>query len=490
LPLFAYLYKFMRQVPFCLQVLLLVLCLHWPCSLDAQGEDKNQNKYWHYRHRLVHDFMVVGSEPGQSIPAGVRNLWNGSGLHFGDAPVYIGYYIGVLATEYSLLKTSGANTDQTLTELYYALEALNRLDDTAEKYWNPGETKKDRNGFMLECDVPADFCKRYDRELNFSSNAVARPSVTQMAKVDYIEAPSSPERRMMSTCSQDHLACLLMGLALDVKYMSDSLHFRDCISGQEKSYLFRSMGLEISTRIMEYIHRGPYGGSRWTLHVPDGRRISNGKGGNALFNSYGFAKAGYAITGKKYEDFSCRITHFYWKSIYIFPFFTRLHPDDMLFGLELSAIGDSWNGGAGRKSTLSRIQRVGNYAGGMFYADNKYGWDLFYGSVYCLLHDSAGAAFRINTPEVFRTILDAAPYSGPYFHGAKELPEMGWAGSSGRFYDHPPNQLLGKEQFQGNYNGLDYMLFYNMYRLLELKNGRQVPQEQPYFISPEFKPGY
>jgi hypothetical protein len=471
-------------------LLLLFFYLYPCCWLKAQGDEQNLHKYWHYRHRLVHDFMVVGPDSGQSIPAGVRNLWNGSGLHFGDAPVYLGYYIGVLSTEYSLLKQSGSNTDQTLTELFYALEAVNRLDDNAEKYWNPEQKTTSRNGFMLECDVPADFCKHYAHQLNFSSNAAARPGLIQATKVDYIEGPSNPERRMMSTCSQDHLACLLMGLALDVKYMSDSLHFQDLVLGQDRIYSFQREALDISSRIMEYIHHGPFGGSSWTLHVPGGKRISNGKGGNARFNSYGFVKAGYAITGKKYDDLSSRLTHLYWRSIYVLPFFTRLHPDDLLFGLELSAIGDSWNGAGGRKSTLSRIQQVGNYAGGLFYADNKYGWDLFYGSVYCLLHDSAAAAFRLSAPAAFCAILDAAPFSGPYFHGGTELAGMGWAGSSGRFYDHPPNQLLGKEQFQGNYNGLDYMLFYNMYRLLKIKNRMQTQSDILYTRTAEFQPGY
>jgi hypothetical protein len=46
-------------------------------SLCAQDDLANLQKYWHYRHRLVNYFMIVGEGPGMSLPADIRN-WNGS----------------------------------------------------------------------------------------------------------------------------------------------------------------------------------------------------------------------------------------------------------------------------------------------------------------------------------------------------------------------------------------------------------------------------
>jgi hypothetical protein len=100
---------------------------------QSQDNATNLRKYWHYRYRLVNYFMVVGPEPGESLPADIRN-WYGSpqgissttsvpNISWGDEPVYLGYYLGVLATEYALLHRNGENTDRTLTELYYALNA-------------------------------------------------------------------------------------------------------------------------------------------------------------------------------------------------------------------------------------------------------------------------------------------------------------------------------------------------------------------------------
>lgn len=48
--------------------------------------------------------------------------------------ISLGYYFIVLSTEYSLLGTSGQDQSNTLIELYYALNALNRLNQFAEGY--------------------------------------------------------------------------------------------------------------------------------------------------------------------------------------------------------------------------------------------------------------------------------------------------------------------------------------------------------------------
>jgi hypothetical protein len=44
-----------------------------------------------------------------------------------------GYYLGLLATEYRLLKDAGEDVSGVLNELYYALATINRLDLKAEE---------------------------------------------------------------------------------------------------------------------------------------------------------------------------------------------------------------------------------------------------------------------------------------------------------------------------------------------------------------------
>lgn len=92
--------------------------------------------------------MKIGSGDGESLPMSciipkhgygpTGDYNNSSVLHWRDATITLGYYYIVLATEYRLLKDSEKNTEPTLNELYYAINALNRLDYNAELYLSSG----------------------------------------------------------------------------------------------------------------------------------------------------------------------------------------------------------------------------------------------------------------------------------------------------------------------------------------------------------------
>ena len=79
----------------------------------------------------------------------------------------LGWYIAVLDTEYKLLNNQGLDTYQTRKELYYALEAFNRLDLNAESYFNLAGTSNpnqaisppisDLNGFFIRDDMTDNF---------------------------------------------------------------------------------------------------------------------------------------------------------------------------------------------------------------------------------------------------------------------------------------------------------------------------------------------
>ena len=52
----------MKKTTFIFFFLLMVVLVR------AQDETMNLEKYWHYRYRLIHNFMVVGENPGMSLP--------------------------------------------------------------------------------------------------------------------------------------------------------------------------------------------------------------------------------------------------------------------------------------------------------------------------------------------------------------------------------------------------------------------------------------
>ncbi len=141
----------------------------------GQTDELNHKKYWDLRDRYKKYFTCIGKEPGMSIPIPTRSesFWaspnSAATLYYGDATSSLGWYIGVLATEYYLLKEYGHNAEAqtTLNELYYAIEAVNRLDDFAEQYLSLGNINTaQRNGFYLRDDVPQDYWDNWNNSDN------------------------------------------------------------------------------------------------------------------------------------------------------------------------------------------------------------------------------------------------------------------------------------------------------------------------------------
>ncbi len=139
-------------------------------------------KYWYYRWRLRNDFMYTGSQPGESLPFAIKNIYGEGNFGTGDVSQLLGYYISTLATEYKLLEETNRWMDypMTFTELYYAFKAFERLDIGAEPFYphvvlrnseiNPFNNqlaiKKEiiqnhyhpsLNGLFLRADYPRDF---------------------------------------------------------------------------------------------------------------------------------------------------------------------------------------------------------------------------------------------------------------------------------------------------------------------------------------------
>ena len=159
--------------------------------VHGQTPDQNLEKYWKYRDRFKKNFINIGPDQGQSIPMSARcigftfggdpqNADNSkSRLYFQDATIYLGHYLVMLATEHKMLKDElaanfgtidpGGALDRyyqsNLNELYYALNALNRLDDNAEAYLRQSPSWPDeRNGIFMRDDVGEDFLDPFEND--------------------------------------------------------------------------------------------------------------------------------------------------------------------------------------------------------------------------------------------------------------------------------------------------------------------------------------
>ncbi len=140
------------------------------------------------RERFRRYFISIGKEDGQGIPASKKqknaiggdrcgNVYplSAGTMSWGDATGYISDYLCTLATEYALLTQEGKDTKATLNELYYAINAIDRLDGVAENTFNPSKPI-DYNGFFLRDDVRQSTLNHWSNE--YSPVILGGPSST------------------------------------------------------------------------------------------------------------------------------------------------------------------------------------------------------------------------------------------------------------------------------------------------------------------------
>lgn len=141
-----------------LYVLLSVLGLS-NVDVFSQSAALNLEKYKAYRDRLKSEFMFCaqdGKVQGSYLPAELRktDAYGYRIAYWADGTWWQGHYVAMLATEYARFRKDSdtASALQTLEELRCALQVYDRLDMEAETCWN-GEASL--NGFYLRDDVPS-----------------------------------------------------------------------------------------------------------------------------------------------------------------------------------------------------------------------------------------------------------------------------------------------------------------------------------------------
>lgn len=154
--------------------LLIIMAISVSYAYSQTQQQKNLEKYWRYRDRLRERFVVVSQnvmEQGVNIPCGdIYKVNNRYEAKFGDGNYNMSHYLSLLSTELYLLKKNGQDYSETLSELFYAMMALERLDLYSEHYWRDanGVNKalnfvmpSDINGMHLRDDVTDAFWAKY-----------------------------------------------------------------------------------------------------------------------------------------------------------------------------------------------------------------------------------------------------------------------------------------------------------------------------------------
>jgi len=495
------------------KVISLLICIGIliPFMFQAQTPQQNLDKYWHYRYRLTHYFMKVGMKPGMSMPAISRNgrdansEGGNSSLTWSEGVIQLGYYIGVLSTEYRLLKDNGASDaelNQTIKELFYALHAVFRLDSIglANSAIPITGTNFPGIGFMARDDVPSDFIASNCDDLNAGIGCPAIGTTgtyvySGSGRVGVIgeRRPSSEEcysdwnhssdsylghNFVNSACSTDLYYELLMGLSLVLQEVDNAdVQFYDgnilCSQYNGTNINLYSMARQLGYQICNYMFgAGTY--QLWNYASLSYVGLSPGGDGKELSLPFAHVAARFGLNIPP-DPFS----NAYWPQIDDRK--DLLSPNGQVLPLVcvLAAISNDPGGhfsfwGDGRDdNAMQTIQDICNL--GVVSDFSQYGWADFYGSVLLALNPGAYNSSDLSGYSFcnVESMLDDAPDEGPYCHTSQlssgtDCGPVGWR-SDRRFVDYYSQLKYGDDGFRGNYNGLDFMLLYNLQSLISEK---------------------
>ncbi len=424
----------------------LLSCLAWLLvapRASAQTSADNVAKYHALRQRLLSEFTVVGSEPGQSQPADLRDDGEGF-IKWADSTIRLGWYLSVLATEHHIVSNpdrypGAAGPEQTLDELYYALLALERLDQVADASFPPPCTQTPAlNGFFIRDDVPDGF------HANF-------PPLT-ITYSDFVD-PELTNKEM----SQDQVYHVLMGLAAVKVFVADDV----VVNGKP----LRAWAIEQGQRIIEHVAK-----DNWVIKNPACNREVN-RGPLASGFSAGTQHISSFLTDGAFVPDTQEVLKEAWQKASETSFPAYLDIDNLHMAMTIAAVGNGWG-----DTTADALATLGQAPD----------WPL-YGLLHRALHADVASGFCRTAAELnprARAMLDELP-AGADIASPEPAPlaPHGFTRSN-RFMRGKETAYTGEPGSEGyRFNGLDYMLLHNLYAIAtpstwEGGNGPGVPECQ------------
>lgn len=475
---------------------LLSRCPHWWIALFGlllpilgftQTELDLNRKYWKYRQRLLGDpqnfnqepgFVRIGTDEGESLVAMTRNrlinndnLWTiepaiesapcklpnvanaqpiqQGWINWSDATIIHGFYMATLATEWKLINDENGDLTDTDNEIYHAILAMERIDQNAEGFYGmPGSL----DGFFIRDDVPADLEDDFGSEFALITSAgICGPENSAPGEMNAeggntngcsgVSCNGYKATTLLGSMSQDQVVYVLMGLRflaeyIPANYLINGMNVRDRVS-------------QITDRIVTYVRADTNNStnSLWVISDPEGYTVGRGCCAKGL--AHPMALVGNAITGQTYAN-SELLKWEAFKAITTGILGTEVNVNMVLPMAALS--GDMtrftlWN------TSTSWEKEI---------------WQL----VYNVLHEQDMTTGISQT--FWANLLAGAPCDGPCDFPQSVLsnnpnipctPTMGW------FHQNRWLSQDGKDTQEadmvgwGEYNGLDYMLAYNLYRI-------------------------
>jgi len=435
-----------------LAAVLVVAALVSTTSSTGHADTTAQNlaKYNRLRARLVSEFTSVGTAQGQSQPAPER-MDGQSLMKWGDGTIALGFYLGVLATEQYLLANPGrypgadggdpTRLDHTREELYDALLALERLDNSADAAFPaPCSTTPALNGFFLRDDVPADFNAHF-------------PGITTIQS-DFIDPTLTNKEE-----SQDQVYHVQHGLALVVALVPANV----VVHGKA----LRGWAIEQAARIVQHFAKGD-----WVIRNPACSNRTVNRGGNAIGYSYGETLAAAYVTDGTVMPTTDGLWMSVWGTLRQTTNPAYNDEDNLHMALAIMAVGDGY--GADTPDVLATLSALQD-------------WPL-YPLLHRVLHP-ASPGFCTTGPMVnmrARTMLDELPAAGePACPGPSGPAPHGFT-THNRFIRGKAQAYVGPGGCEGvRYHGLDYMLLHNLYAIATPLTWNGDPAADPCAILPD-----
>jgi hypothetical protein len=395
----------------------------WLLILSALALEPREDNAVRLRERLTTDFLHVGTEQGDSIPAG----WRDDGLRlmkWADATVAHGWYLGVLALEVQLAERgaepwASRDREALLTELHHALVAVDRLDLVAESAFpEPCASYEDRNGFFIRDDVPADYHTHFDG--------------IDVVQSDFIDSPYLKEM------SQDQVHHLNLGLLLTQRFVPAGV----TVEGKELS----SWAGELGARILAFVAQDD-----WSIRNPacDDKLVD--RGGAAAQAAPGFSAIAAAFTDGELQLTYAAGLDTVWQSQSDPSNIIFENPDNLHMAMVTAALSDTW--GDDTFDDLVAGAEVN-------------GW-WAYPLVHHALHDDTGHAELARVLDAAALHLDELGDSEPYTPIEGQTIEHGW--TSWHRYIRPAFRHYtgeGSSEDRRNFGG-DWLLLHHLVQLAQ-----------------------
>lgn len=386
-----------------------------------------------YKERLLSRFVMIDTGQGGCLPAArmwpdmnCDNAWHmqilcgGKGMVTGknglaewmDGTVHWAQYAAWLSTEYHLQWKQNKNVSALRSELSMAWYTLERLDKASKiKYGR----KPKEDGFLLRDDVPTTLASQFPGMHCVKSGEVCRTGIE--------------DGNMMS---QDQVIYILWAAAITNQLLPDTL------TSSMDGMLLKEKIKTKCHQIISYFRN-----TEWQILDPNGNKVPIGY--SAIGYSFAIARIGKMITGKNYQNWGSVVNgRPIWTAIMQIPYEKSTPTQtEVNMGMQLA---------------LSSVIGYPSYSRFAQWCEGS-GMEIY------LLVDALFRKRKVDSYQsMFEQMLNDAPLYGPCFMTADCNNASGWSGENRWF--HPDHRNGSKDQQGAQFNGLDYLLLYNLYQIV------------------------